>query len=432
MKPTSMMMKSILLVASLFTLALPEVTQAKNINIVSDTSWTVTDANENLLGNAQNVCLSSTAPSNCPVGATSYGYTLGGWNADLSSIPGATWIWAPNITGATSPAANTEFTFEKLFYLCGNPQDGTIFIAADNSAEVFLNGATVPVLTSADHATISSATIPASKFATGLNSIKVKVKNANNPAGCASGQYQCNPAGVVVGASFSDALNPWPICNSGGRAFEVGDFEQLSCGPGQTGTKARACVCVLGSGVWAPFDSCKSPPPTCNGNNGSIFSVGATEPLSCPPGLTGSASRTCQTNGSWGPTNSSTCLPPPTTCTGNNGSIFSAGATEPLSCPPGLTGSASRICQSDGSWAPTSSTCALPPANLGDVCGDRNQGTVRTCPSGTTCGSRALPASPRPWWCPAFSVLVPFPFNLLFPPDACTPKALQTTDWFCD
>jgi len=418
MKPTSMTMKAIFFVASLFTLALPVVTQAENINIVSNTSWTVTDANDNLLGNAQNVCLSPTAPSNCPVGATSYGFTLGGsgWTADLSSIPGATWIWAPNITGATAPAGNAEFTFEKLFYLCGNPQDGTIFVAADNSAEVFLNGSVVPIIISGTHTTLSSATISASKFAMGLNSIKVKVKNVDNSTDCPSGQYHCNPAGVVVGASFSDALNPWPTCKSGGTTFKVGALEQLSCGLGQTGTKARACVCVLGSGVWAPFDSCMSPPPTCTGNNGSIFSVGATETLSCPVGLTGSASRTCQSNGSWAPTNSSTCLPPPTTCTGNNGTTFSVGGVETLSCPPGKIGSAFRSCQTNGSWI-DSNSCQLPQVGVGDMCGSKHQGYTATCPSGTTCGSRLSPPKPKPWEC--F-----FGINC--------PVRLRTTDWYCD
>src|SRR5262249_29914657 len=82
-------MAALLLVASLFTLALPA--HAVTVNIVSDTRWTVSDTNGRPLGNAQNVCLNATTsppvPSNCPAGATSYGYTRVGWTANLSSIP---------------------------------------------------------------------------------------------------------------------------------------------------------------------------------------------------------------------------------------------------------------------------------------------------------------------------------------------------------
>lgn len=419
MNRTSMMMKAILLVALLFTFALPIDVHAVTINIVSDTTWTVSDSNGTDLGNAQNVCLNATAPSNCPAGATLYGYPHGGgWTADLSSILGATWIWAPNITGTTSPAANAEFTFQKQFYLCGAPRDGTISVAADNSAEVSINGAPAPGLTSASHSALSFVNIPASSFARGLNTIQVKVKNAANPADCGSGQYQCNPAGVVVGASFADALRAWPTCTSGGRTFTVGEFEPLSCPSGQTGTKARPCVCTGNNGIWGPpFNTCATPPATCTGNNGSIFSVGDTETLSCPPGLTGSASRTCQSNGSWGPSNSSTCVPPPTTCTGNNGRTFAVNEVETLFCPPNQVGAASRKCQANGSWGPTSSTCAIPPVSAGDWCGDKSQGPVRTCPSGTTCGSRLDPPKPKPWEC--F-----FGINC--------PVRLQSTDWYCD
>jgi hypothetical protein len=427
MKRTSMMMKAILLVASLFTCALAMDARAVTINIVSDTTWTVSDSNGTDLGNAQNVCLNATTPSNCPPGAMPYGYTLGGWTADLSSIPGATWIWAPNITGATSPAANAEFTFQKEFYLCGAPKDGTISVAADDLAEVILNGAAATVLTSTSHAVLSSASIPASNFAQGLNIIQVKVKNGLNPSNCGSGQYQCNPAGVVLGASFADALNALPTCTSNGSTFTVGEFEALSCPPGQTGSKSRPCICIGSNGLWGPpYSTCATPPPTCTGNNASTFSVGDTETLSCPPGLTGSASRTCQSNGSWGPTNSSTCVPPPTTCTGNGGTLFTVGQAEMLSCPPGLSGSRSRTCLSSGSWGATVDSCVLPPATAGGICGSSDKGVTAICPSGTMCGSRALPVAPRPWWCFFFN------FTPFIAPSECRPDRLQTTDWFCN
>src|SRR6266550_5641362 len=135
MERTSIIMKAFFLGTSLLMFLWPSDAQDVTINVVSDTNWTVSDANGNSLGNAQNVCLNATAPSNCPAGATLYGYAGPDWTANLSSIPGATWIWAPNITGATSPAANAEFSFEKQFYLCGDPQPGTISVAADDTAK---------------------------------------------------------------------------------------------------------------------------------------------------------------------------------------------------------------------------------------------------------------------------------------------------------
>src|SRR5262249_46468778 len=88
MKRTSTMMNTFLLGSSLLTFLLPVDAQ---VNVVSDTTWTVSDANGNPLGNAQNVCLNATAPSNCPAGATQYGYGGNAWTANLTGIPGATW-----------------------------------------------------------------------------------------------------------------------------------------------------------------------------------------------------------------------------------------------------------------------------------------------------------------------------------------------------
>ncbi|MEO7427256.1 MAG: hypothetical protein ABI036_18860 [Fibrobacteria bacterium] len=403
-----------------FTLLAPSIVQAVTVNIVSDATWSVLDTNMNDLGTAQQVCLSPTSPANCPTTATKYGYPYPGWNTNLTTIPGAKWIWASNITGATTGAANATFIFTKQFYLCGSPTSGSISVAADNAAEVFLNG--ISIGTSSGFSTLSTFTISASKIAAGLNVIKIQATNAANPPNCI-GNYQCNPAAMVFGASFADALPAWPTCTEGnGTKVTVGTSEVLSCRPAEVGNASRTCICIGtgGATLWTPaeYSGCHQPPKTCTGNNGKLFNAGEKEALSCPAGQTGSSSHTCQNDGIWaaGP---NSCTLPPKTCTGNGGAIFVPGQSENLACDVGQTGSNSRRCQTDGTWAAGVSTCALPKVNKGDLCGGitNTPPVFATCPSGTTCGHRALPTGPKPWTC--F-----FGINC--------PVKLWTTDWFCD
>lgn len=141
------------------------------------------------------------------------------------------------ITGATTGAANAEYSFKTKFYLCGNhPQDGTIWVAADDSVEVFLNGAPVPVLSWNGHSAVGRVSIPAASLKTSPNPnvIELKVKNGPNPSNCASDQYQCNPAGVVFGGEFGDELSANPTCTN--PSGNVGDVRNLgSCTSPQNG-----------------------------------------------------------------------------------------------------------------------------------------------------------------------------------------------------
>jgi len=164
----------------------------------SDPSWT-----------AQNVCLNALAPTNCPAGATLYGYggAGAGWGTNLSTIPGATWIWAIGITGATSPAYPAEYNFSKTFNLPGAPISGSIGISADDFAQVFVNGTSVgtigsisdPALAGPSSSTLTTFDI-SSFLVLGDNVIRVRALNGN--FGCGAGAYNCNPAGVVFGGSL--------------------------------------------------------------------------------------------------------------------------------------------------------------------------------------------------------------------------------------
>ena len=110
------------------------------VHLASGTNTKVFRFDGRFLGSAQNVCLNESNPSNCPAGATLYGLEAPGWLADRSDIPTATWIYAPGITGLTSPAEFNIYFFETVFNVPGTPTGGTLFIAADDSAQVLVNG----------------------------------------------------------------------------------------------------------------------------------------------------------------------------------------------------------------------------------------------------------------------------------------------------
>jgi hypothetical protein len=188
--------------------------QTQTITLVSDTSWEVFDGDPasgpaTSLGFAQTVCLNASAPANCPAGATLYGHPAAGWSADLSSIPGAFWIWAPGITGATAPAELAEFFFVKKITINGTATTGTVQVAADDLAEVRVNGTIVGTTGSATDVSLASAA-PNSltsfditpHLTAGANTITIRGQNGIGAfAGCTNCTYAQHPAGVVFGGS---------------------------------------------------------------------------------------------------------------------------------------------------------------------------------------------------------------------------------------
>jgi hypothetical protein len=155
------------------------------------------------LGPAKAVCQNASTPPNCPVGAVVYGLGGGGWAA---SIPQAEWIWRADVV-VTAPADLQIGVFEKTFELGVNPT-GLIQIAADDFAQVFVNGIAVgsvgsitdiPPAGRAQSAPTTFDLTPA--LHTGTN--KITVVGQNGPAsflmgscGAAGCSYSQNPAGV--------------------------------------------------------------------------------------------------------------------------------------------------------------------------------------------------------------------------------------------
>jgi hypothetical protein len=190
--------------------------RAGMITFVSDTSWTVSDSSNNPIGSAHSVVLNDTYPVVRPSGATVYGYNGPlGWGADLSSIPGAFWNWAPGITGATPNANGAEYSFSHQFNLPGAFVSGMISVAVDDFAQVFVNGTSVGATGSVTDLVVAQQAQSALKtfditpfLVSGQNTILVLAENGlfNNP----SANYSENPAGVVFGGSLTFQSVPAP------------------------------------------------------------------------------------------------------------------------------------------------------------------------------------------------------------------------------
>jgi hypothetical protein len=192
------------------------------IRLASDTTWTAfsmaSDTFSSVpLGHAQFVCLNAFAPSPCPDGATLYGSPATAsqsWTADLSSIPGAHWIWAPGITSDTSPAELQQFLFTKSFDLATAPTAASISVAADDFAEVRVNGHVVGTngsITDVSVAGRAQNTLVTfdlrSLLSAGQNTIAIRGRNgpASFSGGCSAHcTYAATPAAVVFGGSIAE------------------------------------------------------------------------------------------------------------------------------------------------------------------------------------------------------------------------------------
>jgi hypothetical protein len=198
--------------------ALPAAAQTTT-TFVSGPSWNTTDASGTSLGAAQYVVLNSQYPTVQPPNATNYGVVTPSpvWTADISSIPGAYWIWAPGITGATPNASLAQYSFSQQFFLAGAPETGALSIAADDYASVFVNGTQVGSIGSisdinaAFESQSALTTFNLAPYLTsGLNTILVDAQNG--PASFAGGPLNepdsVNEAGVVFGGSITSAAVP--------------------------------------------------------------------------------------------------------------------------------------------------------------------------------------------------------------------------------
>jgi hypothetical protein len=122
-----------------------------------------------------------------------------GWAANLSTIPGAHWILAPGITGATPNASLAQFSFSKTFNLAGAPVSGTISVAVDDFAQVIVNGTPVGSTGSITNAAAAAA---AANALTVFDITPFLVTGAN---------WSQNPGAVVFGGTLNDGAAPVPV-----------------------------------------------------------------------------------------------------------------------------------------------------------------------------------------------------------------------------
>jgi hypothetical protein len=162
-------------------------------------------------GMAALVCVTPDTPPNCPPGAVSYkSGTAFTWTADTSAFPTARWIWRGDVTPDASADLQIAI-FQKSFVLGANPA-GTIQIAADDFAEVQVNGSDAGTTGSTSDIGISDQ---AQKHLTafdlgaflveGSNTITVIGQNGPTSFNSCTGPctYAQNQAGVVFGGMLT-------------------------------------------------------------------------------------------------------------------------------------------------------------------------------------------------------------------------------------
>jgi hypothetical protein len=181
-----------------------------DIALASDASWDVYNSRDleqkTYLGRAQLVCSNATSPAECPEGAVDYGYGGVDWAARIDGCAGnARWIWAPGVTGASTPAELVEYYFVNHVSVPRRPASAQIHLAVDDQAEVIINGTAVGAIGSTTDLGVAWAnqskptTIDIARaLVTGKNTLVVRASNGSGTfTNCTNCTYQQNPAGVV-------------------------------------------------------------------------------------------------------------------------------------------------------------------------------------------------------------------------------------------
>jgi len=176
-----------------------------SITFGSDESWTAYAALPDgtmgaPLGDALCVCL---ANGGCPCC----------WTGNTGAIPGACWVWKPGTTSATSPVNLEIMYLSKTITIPGFPDAGQAYFAADDFAELRVNGTIARTIGSVtDYGSAAGAQAQLTQvdvtpyLLPGANQILVRVQNG--PGGftghpCDPCSWGENPTGVILGGTIS-------------------------------------------------------------------------------------------------------------------------------------------------------------------------------------------------------------------------------------
>jgi hypothetical protein len=191
-------------------------TEATTILLLSGSDWPwfpggLGGVDGGSLGSAGLVCVTADIPSKCPAGAVIYkpGATdVAGWSA---SYPGALWIWRGDVT--PDAIGDLQFALFQRTFALGSKPTGSIQIAADDFAEVLVNGTVAGSTGSITDESVAwqgqnnlTSVDLTAYLVEGANTITVVAQNG--PAtftggACSPCPYSYNTAGVVFGGMLT-------------------------------------------------------------------------------------------------------------------------------------------------------------------------------------------------------------------------------------
>jgi hypothetical protein len=250
------------LIGSLAMTSAAPVAADTTVSINTGSTWTAySDAGlTTSLGAAEVVCLNSSYPNTgaytagCPAGATNFGWSGGAaWTANLGPISNAYFIWAPEVGPSSPTTMDSHVWFKTTFSVDGLVSaDPTFYLAADNYAQVFVNGMAVGSVGSSSSGSdtgafnnLSSFTVPKEDFPTGDNTIVIEAANALVGE---SISYSSNPAGVVFGTSLNVVAGSLTECSEGSTCSGSATDESGSTNVSVTGGAGGSGILSIGFG----------------------------------------------------------------------------------------------------------------------------------------------------------------------------------------
>lgn len=196
-----------------------------------------------------------------------------GWTA---SIPGAEWVWSENPVSDTVTTVTRTFT--KTFSIDGTPVDMDLWVAADNSYTVDVNGDELFFDASEFNYAADGQdhyVIPAAELNTGENTIVFEVTNM----GLADSTWENNPAGLLYKLSNDCEPGEDPVCPAYEQVMARINFSKISNGAQINGWRNWGAQADLAPVVYVGGTN-----PLTNELSGNVYDSEEWFPLTNPDG----------------------------------------------------------------------------------------------------------------------------------------------------